>query len=609
VCGIYGMVALDGSGLRRPEAGERMAGALEHRGPDGRGCVSAADALIGVTRLRVMDLDPRADQPFTSPSGDLVLACNGEIYNAAELRGRYATHPFRSRSDVEVILPLFEARGSAGIADLVGMFGLALFDRRSRTLRLARDRAGEKPLFVARVGAEVWFASEIGALLASGAVSRALDRSAVAELLALGYIREPRTPFAAIRKVPAGSILTFQDGQEHVVRYWEPFAALPAAPAIADLRTLLRAAVARQVQADVPVGVFTSGGLDSSLLTVLAAEALGRHCVRSFCVGFPDRAFDERPWAARLATTLGIPHAAVEVRDEGVPEALDALASTGEPIVDPAAIPTWLLARAARAEVTVVLSGEGGDELFGGYPTYVGHRLVEYWTRMPPLMRSGLATLAGRLPRAAGGAPLEFLLKQFVAGAELPWPARHRAWSGSGVPLGALTVRPVDPAPDLPPPTDVVAAAMRLDYESSLRERLLVKIDRATMLASLEARAPFLDPALTRAAFAAGGAHVRGLATKRLLRQVATPLVPRFILRRRKRGLSVPVGRWLNGPLADVADRLLARDRLSAVGLVDGARVERLLREHRAGRANHGRALWTLFVTQHWLAHWNLEAA
>jgi len=600
------MGARQGAPLTHPGAADAMARALRHRGPDGHGRRTWDDALLGVTRLRVVDLDPRADQPFTDPTGQVTLACNGEIYNAPALRRRYADFPYRTVSDVEVVLPLFLDRGADGLAELDGMFALAVLDRRAGRLVVARDRAGEKPLFTATVGGECWFASEIGALLDTGVVHRALDVGALRAFLRHGYVREPWTPFAGIRKVPAGTIVTVDDHGADVRRYWDPDA--PPAEPPGTLASLLHDAVARQVRADVPVGVFTSGGLDSSLLAALAAEVVGRGRIRTFAVGFSDRSYDERRFAERFARVLGVPHESAVVHDDQVPEALDALAATGEPVGDPAAVPTLVLARAARASVTVVLSGEGADELFGGYPTYVGHRLAPYWARFPAPVRAAARGAIAAMPASGRRVPLPYLLGRFAEAAEEPWPERHLAWFANGLPEDALGAAAwAAPAPGGRLGEDPVAGALRLDYAGPLRERLLVKMDRATMRASLEARAPFLDPAVTRAARAAGSEHVRGLHGKRLLREVARPILPRFILRRGKRGLSVPLYRWLNGPLAAAADRLPASGRLAAAGLVNPGRVASLLAAHRAGRADHGRALWTLLVARHWLSYWNLE--
>ena len=311
----------------------------------------------------------------------------------------------------------------------------------------------------------MWFASEIGALLSADAVPRELDRSALDELLHLGYVSEPRTPFAHIQKVAAGSVVTIRNGNVETLRYWHPFASVEPSPSPAAVLDRLRAAVARQTRADVPIGIFTSGGLDSALIARLTVDLLGAKRVRTFAVGFPDRSYDERRYAARLSAALGTTHLGVEVSDEEVPEALDTLA------------------RRCRPHATVVLTGEGADELFGGYPTYVGHRLVPAWRRLPAVARAAIRRIVTALPASQQRVTIEFLLKRFLTGADLPWRARHLAWFGSGVPAGpgydANALATVEAGAE--EPTDVVAAAMRLDYVSSLRERLLVKIDRATI--------------------------------------------------------------------------------------------------------------------------------
>ena len=603
------MVALE-RGRLQPPAADALAAALHHRGPDGHGRHADDRAILGVTRLRIVDPHPRADQPFADPSGRVALACNGEIYNAADLRQRYRAYPFRSQSDVETILPLYLDRGPAGLGALEGMFALAIWDARHDRLVLARDRAGEKPLFYGLAEGALWFASEIGALLRAG-WSRALDSSALAEFVRLGYVREPRTPFATIRKLPAGTILTAGRHDPTIDPYWQPFGeGTDGADAVATRDTLV-AAVRRQLTADVPLGVFTSGGLDSSLLAAIAVDTLGADRVRTFAVGFPERAFDERRDAARLAAHLGTEHFAVEIREDDVPGQLDALAACGEPIGDPAALPTLALAAAARPHVTVVLSGEGGDELFGGYPTYVGHTLATRYAALPSPLRAVTRRLARALPRGAGRLPLAYLLERFAVEADRPWLERHVAWFGTGLPRDAFPDGSCL-VPGLAPPEaadrDVVRQAMRFDYMTSLRERLLVKNDRATMRVSLEARAPFLDPTLiTQALAAPGHVHVHGLRGKHLLREVARPWLPGFILRKRKRGLTVPTGRWLRGVLAEATGRLVRDGPLARTGLLRAPALERMVREHRTGRADHGRALWPLVALHWWLTYWDLE--
>jgi len=614
-----------------------MRDALRHRGPDGDGLCRGARAALGATRLRVIDLDPRADQPFSDPAG-VILASNGEIYNAPELRRRYAEYPFRSRSDAETLLPLYLDRGPAGLADAAGMFAVAIWDDRTGRLTLARDRAGEKPMFWAEHEGAIWFASEVGALLRAGVPAHPLDRTALIEYLRLGYVCEPRTLHASIQKVPAGTILTFDAAGISELRHWDPAPSdVPVAPAVSALSALIESAVTSQLAADVPLGVFTSGGLDSSLLATLAARALGPAKVHSFTVGFADRAYDERPWARRLARALGTPHHEVLMSDGEVPEALDALAATGEPIGDPAAIPTLLLSRAARRHVTVVLSGEGADELFGGYPTYLGHRWAGRVAALPTSARRGLRALARALPHSRAPLPVPVLLERFLDAASLPWRERHEAWFGTGL-AGLGLIGPAEARREAAPrpavvgddvtgaasrgswpsrgftprlfagDVDAVAGAMRLDYETALRERLLVKVDRATMLASLEARAPFLDPAVTRAALGAPGrSHVGTFGTKRLLREVARGTVPRFILRRTKRGLSVPLARWLQGPMAAALAACRDLPRLTG-GLVPAEGLGTLVSDPGAV-VRHARALWPLVVLRGWLRVWNLEEA
>jgi asparagine synthase (glutamine-hydrolysing) len=602
------MVSPSGAPLAAPDQLERMSAALKHRGPDGSDARRAPDAAIGAERLRVIDLNPRADQPFADPSGDVWLCCNGEIYNAPELRRRFPRYPFRSRSDCETILPLYLEGGARALADLEGMYALAVWDRRTRTLTLARDRAGEKPLFWTAVGREVWFGSEIPALV-SPAVSRDLDDAALSDYLALGYVREPRTMFRAVRQVLAGTIHTFAASGSRHFAYWNAAdvagttdAAAPALQ-IQRLRELLTAAVTRQATADVPIGVFLSGGVDSAVVAALAAGTVGNDRVRAFSVGFAAQAFDERAAASETTRALGLKHTVVSADEPALQRAFDGLArEMAEPLADPALLPTYLLAQAAREHVTVVLGGEGADELFGGYPTYQGHRLAALWQRLPPGVRRAAAGAVRTLPATRGAVGVSYLLHRFVAAADQPWAARHEAWFGTGLPR--------DIAPAAMPrfdhingdPPDVARAAGLLDFQTYLRDDLLVKLDRATMRVALEARAPYLDRAVTEFALRLPrDMKVRGLTGKWILRAAAAAWLPRASARRRKRGLSVPVSSWINGGLAGQVDRLLEPGRLSRQGVLSHLSVARLLQEHRLGQADHGRALWALTMLQLWL--------
>jgi asparagine synthase (glutamine-hydrolysing) len=612
MCGIYGAVSRHGRPLGRPEVVDRMGAALRHRGPDGHDVRRDATAAIGCRRLRIVDLDPRADQPFASPTDRCWLACNGEIYNASALRRRFADYPYRSHSDVETMLPLLLADGEAAVPQLDGMFGMAFWDRRETTLLLARDRAGEKPLFYTEIGDEIWFASEVQALLEHPDVSRDLDPVALSQYLALGYVLEPRTLFAAVRRVESGTVLRVDPGGAVASRYWHPAdlatAPAPAGPPVARVADLFAAAVDKQVVADVPVGVFTSGGLDSSLLAILAARSLGPDRVHTFAVRFAAPSYDESAGARWFAERFGTRYVEVVADDATLGEALEKVTDgLAEPLADPAVLPTWLLARAARQHVTVILSGEGADELFGGYPTYLGHKAAHWLGRFPRPLRRAMVAAVQRIPPSDRKVTFEYLLKRFFTELEKPWGERHLAWFGSGL-AARLGVDGSDWRRELLaslPALDPLAGAMLLDYCTYLRDDLLVKVDRATMLNSVEARAPYLDRDLTAYALALpADRRIRRLTSKWVLKRAAERWLPTEVTRKRKRGLSVPVSGWINGALRGEVDRLLAPDRLRRQALLDPAPIAALLAEHRSGRANHARALWTLVMLQRWLERW-----
>jgi asparagine synthase (glutamine-hydrolysing) len=601
MCGIYGIVS--GRPLRHPEVVDEMGEALRHRGPDGRASFAVPNAKIGTERLRIIDLHERADQPFASPDDQVWLEANGEIYNAASIRARFPEFPYRSHSDVETILPLYLQAGADAVEQLDGMFGLAIWDGRTQTLLLARDRAGEKPLFYARVGGEVVFASELQCLLRDPDLSRELDRIALDEYLSLGYIPEPRTPFQAIRRVPAGTYMRFHEGSEEMVRYWDPsaFVVKPIDPAdaVRETQRLIENAVRKQVMSDVPVGVFISGGLDSSILATLASEAIGVDKVHTFSAQFAEASYDESGDAAVLARRMRTKHVPVRTDEETLTDALRNVTSrVAEPLADPAILPTFLLARAAREHVKVVLSGEGADELFGGYPTYLGHKIAPRYAALPSLVRRGVRGLAFALPPSGKKVTLEYLLKRFVTDVERPWSERHLRWFGTG--LGQHALPDVQVSGDEP-----LTGAMLLDYRSYLRDNLLVKVDRATMLSSVEARAPYLDREVSAFALSLPPElRVRRLTTKWVLKKASEKWLPRDVIYRRKRGLSVPVAMWINRGLRGEVDRLLAPERLRKQELVDESRVTALLAEHRANHANHAKSLWAVIMLQYWMENW-----
>jgi len=605
------MISESGTALRFPDIAAQMGDALKHRGPDGHATLTNPHAVIGTARLRIIDLHERADQPFAAPGSQVWLECNGEIYNAQSIRARFPDYPFRSHSDVEAILPLYLERGTDAIPMLDGMFGLAIWDNRTRTLILARDRAGEKPLFYTRVGREIVFASELQCILQHPEISKELDPIAVAEYLRLGYVPEPRTMFKSIRRVEAGTFIRFGDLGQQTFRYWDPasFTIEPRSPrdAVAELQRLFENAVTKQVMSDVPVGVFISGGLDSSLLATLASRAIGVDKVHTFSAQFAEASYDESGDAAELAKWMRTTHIPVRTDEETLLEALQQVTNgVAEPIADAAVLPTFLLAREARKHVKVILSGEGADELFGGYPTYLGHKIAPKYDALPAFLRRMVRGGVAKLPSSGRKVTLEFLLKRFVSDAEKPWVERHLSWFGTGLPADINAVGEMPELPSAGPyPNDPLLGAMLLDYRGYLRDNLLVKVDRATMLSSVEARAPYLDHYLTSFALSLPAQlRVRGFETKWVLKKAAEKWLPKSVIYRHKRGLSVPIASWINHGLRGEVDRLLAPERLRADGLMNERRVTALLDEHRTGRANHAKALWAIVMLQYWLEKW-----
>jgi len=608
MCGIFGAVSLSGAPLRHPGCLGAMAAALEHRGPDGERIIGHDRARLGARRLAIMDLTT-GDQPFESPDHTIWMICNGEIYNAPALRqeGKRAGYPFRSSGDIETIVPLYQRLGPDAVARLEGMFGLAVWDDARGRLVLARDRAGEKPLFWTEVAGELRFASEVQALLVYPDQPRRVNPEAVALYAALGYVPAPLTMIAGISKLPPAHQLVAERSGVTLHRYWDAAGAAAAAAAPprrdhpAALREVLLASVERELMSDVPVGVFTSGGLDSSLLAAAAARVMAGERIHTYSVKFVEPGYDESGYAEAVTHSIRTIHHVVTADGPALERAFEVVTrSLAEPMGDPAILPTFLLADAAREHVKVVLSGEGADELFGGYPTYLGHKAAGLYRRLPG--RAALAGLVNRLPTSTGKVTVEFLLKELVAAAELPPLERHLTWFGALGP-DALTVawasRLLERFPDGPS----LNRLLWLDFLSYLPDNLLAKVDRGTMLASIEARAPYLDREVMELALPLASAlKVRGFTSKAILKEAARGLVPGAVIRRRKRGLSVPVARWLTTGLAALAER-----HLTAPRLFPGAPTARLLAEHRSGRRNHARKLWPLLMAELWAERWNVD--
>ena len=612
MCGICGIAV---AGAADPAAVAAMSDALRHRGPDAHGRAAVGPVVLDARRLAIIDLE-HGDQPIATEEGAVTVAQNGEIYNHAELRRELEArgHRFRTRCDTEVIGHLYEEEGAGAFARLRGMFAIALWDARARRLVLARDRFGIKPLFHARLrNGALTFASELSALALAPGFPGELDPAALEAYLAFNSIPAPMTAYAAARKLPAGHWLAWDadTGRVEIARWCRPRPATvpraePSTVLAAELRDRLRDSVRAHLVADVPVGVLLSGGIDSSALTALAAQESG-YPVQTFSIGFEERSFDELERARLVARRYGTDHHELVVRPDAARLLPEIAAASDEPLGDSSALPTYLVSRLAAEHVKVVLSGEGGDELFGGYETYAAGLLAARFGRAA----RALAPLAERLPSGNRRVPLDYKLKRFTRAAHLPpleahlafkeifGPAQRRALLGGAVadPPAIHRVRWAESAG-----APLLARLQDLDLGTYLVDDLLLKTDRMSMAHSLEARVPFLDAHVAELALALRTRDkVRGLAKKRLLRRAVAPLVPRAIVRGRKRGFSIPAAAWLRGPLLPFARDVLSPARLRAQGVLDAATAGRVLDRHAAGAEDLSRQLWGLMALSLWL--------
>ncbi|HUJ59642.1 MAG TPA: asparagine synthase (glutamine-hydrolyzing) [Kofleriaceae bacterium] len=613
MCGIAGAVSLGGDPAILDEPAVRaMADTMRRRGPDGDGFYRDACAVLGHRRLSIIDLAGGA-QPMATPDGELVVVQNGEIYNFRALRDRLEAlgHRFTTRSDTEAILHAYREWGADCVRELDGMFAFALWDVRHRTLLLARDRFGKKPLYYWRRGGDLVFASTLTALCAHPAVPGELDDAALAEYLALEYVVAPRTIIAGVRKLPPAHALVLDEFDAELRPYWqlrvEGTRQVGEAEAIAELTSRLETAVERRLVSDVPLGVLLSGGIDSSLVTAFAARA--RAGIETFSVRFDDPSFDESGHARKVAAHLGTTH---HEEPLGVATAAGIVSELGdildEPIGDASIVPTYLLSRFVRRHVTVALGGDGGDELFAGYPTYLAHELAGALGPLRKLARAG-RYLADLLPVSHDNFSFDFKLKKLLLGLDAPDDERNYVW------LGATPAAQVDEL--LGGGYDVYAAA-RARYREGHGNHLervlyqdvglymchgvLAKVDRAAMAASLEVRAPLLDTAFAEyAASLPQGLKLRGRTTKYILKKLARRYLPHDIVDRPKKGFGMPIGRWLRDDLRGLArDVVLGARSLAASGRVRRDVVERWLREHAEARVDHRQRLWTLLVLELW---------
>jgi asparagine synthase (glutamine-hydrolysing) len=628
MCGIAGMVGVRPD-LEREVAVRSMCDAQAHRGPDEQGTWrdDAAHVVLGHRRLSIVDLSPTGSQPMASADGRWVLSFNGEVYDHRRLRAdlqRTGTR-FRGTSDTEVLVEAIARWGfECALQRCNAMFALAAFDRAERRLHLARDPLGEKPLYWAASEAGLTFASEIGPVARAGPTSSAIDARSAALYFRLGYIPAPHTIFEGVHKLPAAHRLEYALGSEPlVVPFWNAADLLGHVRggeegSAREIEDLLHDSVRLRLEADVPVGVFLSSGVDSTCIAALAAEAT--EGLRTFTVAFDDPAVDESHHAADIARHLGTEHHTLTVRADAGLALVDEIARTyGEPFGDPSAIPTMLLTAAAREHVTVCLSGDGGDEVFGGYNRYLlGAAAWGRLERVPAALRRGLAAAVDRVdpswadrvlhpdrgPRMLrvrnAGDKLERLGALLRTDGRADLASRLVSVWPEDLPVAA---RPQETMLEHPPAAlgghDLVEQLMFLDTLTTLPDQMLTKVDRASMRSSLEVRVPMLDTRVVEAAWRAPmSLRLHDGATKRVLRQIARRHVPAELLDRPKIGFDPPIGRWLRGPLRGWAEDLLAPTALDHHGLrVDVVRP--LWEKYLAGRPSDYR-VWSVLMYQSW---------
>ena len=627
VCGIVGNV------LARPQAVpdaailRRMAAQISHRGPDEEGFFIKAPVGLGIRRLKIIDLET-GQQPMTGEDRRVQVVFNGEIYNYPELTRllKAKGHRFTTRSDTEVIVHAFEDRGVGALDDLEGMFAIAIWDENSGQLVLARDRLGIKPLYYAVLPDQLVFGSEIKALLAHPAVGRGLDLRSLSLYLAHEYVPAPRSIFRGINKLPAGHWLSYSHGRVKIEPYWDVrstgTAEIGETDAVERVRAALERAVRQQLVSDVPLGVFLSGGLDSTAVTAFAVQhASGR--LRTFSIGFEDPSFDESAHARQVAEVLGTEHHEETMTSRSaldlVPRLPDLL---DEPLGDASFLPTYLLARFTRASVTVALSGDGGDELFGGYPTYQAHRLACAYQYVPSWVREAVVRpLVERLRVSPADFSVDFRLKRFVAGMPFDLVDRHAAWLGSFTPAEQheLLNTEILAAMDMPPSYDEFRTlaeqapgwswldrVLYLDLKGYLGEGVLTKVDRASMACSLEVRVPILDRQVVELAFSLPGRFkLSGLTTKYLLRRMLRGVVPREICSRKKKGFGIPLSHWFRQELQPLLRELCSPDMIRRGGIFRPQVVDRLIAEHRDRSHDHRKKLYTILAFQLWASRYH----
>ena len=566
---------------------------------------------LGHRRLSIIDLSPTGHQPMQSADGTVTIVFNGEIYNFQSIRDELKGYPWRGTSDTEVILAAYQAYGLECFKKMNGMFALALYDAPRDRLVMARDRLGKKPLYWGKFGGTVVFGSELKALLKHPAIKKEIDQNSLAKYLAFDYVPTPHSIFKNIYKLEAGHYLVYERGEIKKQPFWDITFGdrhdLTEAQVLPELDKHLARSVSSRLVSDVPLGIFLSGGLDSSTIAYYAQKASAQK-IKTFSIGFTEKSFDESRYARQVAKQLATEHYEQIVTPK---EAQDIIPAIGdildEPVADYSIIPTLLLSRFTRKHVTVALGGDGGDELFFGYPTFPAERAAAWLNN--PLGKGLLTFLKNLAPHSNQHFHLRFKLERLLAGLGSDPRHRHHDWMGNRT--SGYELQTTDLYEDVDGYFEQYKNASRwqqlqaLYLRTYLMDQVLVKVDRASMAASLEVRAPFLDYELVDFVTSLHYSYTaHGWQTKYLLKRLMRDKLPAEIVQRKKQGFAVPVGAWFAGELAPMLRDVLSRSNVERAGLVDPQLVERLVEDHIAGRVDYRKELWNLFVLHQWSDKW-----
>ena len=622
MCGVCGMVLFENGAKPDIQVIKRMCGAITHRGPDDEGQILLGPAGLGMRRLSIIDLKT-GHQPLSNEDESLWIVFNGEIYNFKELRAELVGlgHRFRTNADTEVIVHGYESWGEAVCERLNGIFAFVLWDTKRKRLYLARDHVGVKPMYYYRDSEKFVFGSEIKSILQCPDIRKTLDPDSLNQYMTFEYVPSPASIFREIRKLEPGHWLSLQDGVIRISRYWtfvpqpEPWT---EAAASERLRQLLRDSVRMQLVSDVPLGAFLSGGIDSSIVVSLMAKLMDRP-VKTFSIGFQESSYNELKYARAVARKYGTEHHEFMIRPQVLELTEKLVRQLDEPFGDFSIFPTYLVSKMARDFVTVTLSGDGGDELFAGYDTYRAHRFDRrFYHRLPKLVkRQVFDRLADSLPPSAKKKGAVNSFKRFVQGTRLPKELSHARWMVFLTPeerRALFTPEMLDRfTPELPYETifrhgrevekaDDVAQTGYIDLKTYLVDDILVKVDRMSMAASLEARVPYLDPRIVEFALSLPpDLKMKDFRTKVLLKKTFWDDLPVEVQNRDKQGFSIPIKNWIRAELKPMMLDLLSEKRIREQGLFQPAFVSRLVREHLEGTENHSHKLWALMVFEQWL--------